>query len=111
MVLRDLLEKLKQQRVDKENKLADNSLSFPELRDKLLNRVKNVKGNIQNLEKNLKEKRRIEDNIRKTEQRLKNRLAGKSSLSEEQKRKVKKIKKIIKSTLYYIQKKKKLKNF
>lgn len=93
MVLRDLLEKLKQQRVDKENKLADNSLSFPELRDKLLNRVKNVKGDIQVLEKNLKENRRIEDNIRQTEQRLKNRLAGKSSLSEEQKRKVKYLKK------------------
>lgn len=43
-VLKDLLEKLSQQRGDKENKLADNSLSFPELRDKLLNRVKTLKG-------------------------------------------------------------------
>ena len=46
LMLQDVLEKLKQQRVDKENKLADNSLSFPELRDKLLNRVKSVKSTI-----------------------------------------------------------------
>ena len=42
-MLQDVLEKLKQQRINKENKLADNSLSFPELRDKLLNQVKSVK--------------------------------------------------------------------
>jgi len=43
LMLQDVLEKLKQQRINKENKLADNSLSFPELRDKLLNQVKSVK--------------------------------------------------------------------
>jgi len=41
------------------------------------------------LERNLKESRRVEDNVRQMEERLKNRLQGKSSLSEEQKRKVK----------------------
>lgn len=43
LILKDVLEKLKQQREDKENRLADNSLSFPELRDKLLGRVKHLK--------------------------------------------------------------------
>jgi hypothetical protein len=42
------------------------------------------------LERNLKENRRVEDNVRQMEERLKNRLQGKSSLSEEQKRKVNK---------------------
>ena len=42
-MLREVLEKLRQRRVEKETKLADNSLSFPELRDKLLSRVKSVK--------------------------------------------------------------------
>lgn len=43
LMLRDVLEKLREKRTEKENKLADNSLSFPELRDKLLSRVKSVK--------------------------------------------------------------------
>ena len=42
--MKEILDKLKLQRHEKEIRLADNSLSFPELRDKLLNKVKRVKG-------------------------------------------------------------------
>lgn len=45
-MLREALEKLRQKRADKEARLAENALSFPELRDKLLARVKSVKGGL-----------------------------------------------------------------
>ena len=42
--LKESLRKLDEQKTEKENRLADNSLSFPQLRDKLLQQVKRVKG-------------------------------------------------------------------
>lgn len=42
--LKESLRKLDEQKTEKESRLADNSLSFPQLRDKLLQQVKRVKG-------------------------------------------------------------------
>ena len=41
--MKEVLEKLQNQREEKKEKLNENSLSFPELRDKLLERVKLLK--------------------------------------------------------------------
>lgn len=87
--LKDSLKKLNQQKTEKENRIADNNLSFPQLRDKLLLEVKRVKTRIGGLEKELKDKKRAEEAVLKTKQKLKDRLEGNNQLTEEQKKKVK----------------------
>lgn len=80
--LKEAVERFEGKKTELEEKLADASLGFEDLRKKLMENVKKDKSSIQTLEKKVKESRKLLDNTTKRLQRLEE-----GGFSEDQKQK------------------------
>lgn len=85
--IKDGISRFEAKKNDLDDKLSENSMSFEELRSKLMDRVKVEKNEIQALEKRAKELRKLADATANRLNKIVNHKKGGNEIDEEQKRK------------------------
>lgn len=85
--IKEGIERFEAKKNDLEDKLSENSLTFEELRAKLMEKVKIEKSEIQNLEKRVKELRKLGETTSKRLNKLMNDQKGGNEINDEQKKK------------------------